>query len=45
MLKHVESLLAHFHFEPMLYKLLFREGFAQSEHNPSPIYCDTPDFL
>ncbi len=45
MLKQVEALMAQFHFEPMLYKLLFREGFAQSEHNPSPIYCDTPDFL
>jgi len=45
MLKQVEALMAQFHFQPTLYKLLFQEGFAQAEHGPSPIYCDTPDFL
>lgn len=45
MLKQVEALMAQFHFQPMLYRLLFQEGFAQAEHGPSPIYCDTPDFL
>lgn len=45
MLEQVEALMAQFHFQPMLYKLLFQEGFAQADHGPSPIYCDTPDFL
>ena len=45
MLKQVEALMAQFHFQPMLYKLLFQEGFAQADHGPSHIYCDTPDFL